>query len=111
MSDSLALFYNKGVRFVYYWIMRGQRYSYPNGKENTLFSSWEREEVMISEHEFRQKVIPLYEMVKNDESKSRLCLSWYNKGLSEYEIVDRFLSFWVSLESITSSNVKRDVDA
>ena len=32
-------------------------------------------------------------------------------GLSEYEIVDRFLSFWVSLESITSSDVKRDVDA
>ncbi|MDQ1278907.1 MAG: Apea-like [Thermoproteota archaeon] len=109
--DTLAFLNNKGAKIGNYWTPNADKILLPNGKEYIQFQPrFGRPEVMIFEEEFRQKVIPLYAIIKNDQSKFRLCLSWFNKALSENEPLNKFLIFWIALESITPNYVERNID-
>lgn len=111
LSDGVALLYDKGMRLGDFLILRGERQEYPDGKKLTLFRGWGKEEVMVYEETLKEKVVPLYERLKNDDSRFRRCLTWFNRGLSEYDNVDKFLNFWISLEAITPLHSKRDKEA
>ena len=107
-SDVAAILYDKGIRLGDYLIMRGQRYEFPNGKEQILFSGFGKEEVLVSEKDLKEKVIPLYERLEAVNPRVRLCLAWFNRGLSEHQDLEKFLNYWISLEAITPLNSKRE---
>lgn len=106
--DSVALLYDKGVKLGKRVVMRGQKYEFPDGKEYTQFLGFVNFQNLVTEEELREKVIPLYENVKQVQPRVRLCLTWFNRGLCESQDLDKFLNYWISLEALTPLNIERE---
>jgi len=110
LSDAIAFFHDKGVKFGNAMLMRAQRQISPDGKKVELYMGWGKEEVLANEEVLKNKIFPLYEKLKKSDSEIILCLTWFNAGLSEVNKINKFLAYWISLEAITPPGAEKEID-